>query len=104
MHRTSLSVIGGLFLLSSLALPALAMSGRLHADGGPTMGATMHVPREPVIGSLRGTPMHFARFVSKPSPVLPDSRKSCFRRRVRQLLALGHDLDLAEEEALLICG
>jgi hypothetical protein len=46
--------------------------------------------------------MHLQKVVTH--PVLPDSRKSCYRLRLRQLLQLGHDYDLAQEEALLICG
>lgn len=42
--------------------------------------------------------------VTKTPTATPQSRQRCYNRRLRQLLKAGHDYDLAQEEALLICG
>jgi hypothetical protein len=93
MRPMTPSMIAVLVLLASAAAPAAAMSMGSH--GGAGMAASFHGPLPPVI--------HVQGAV-KTAAALPQSRKSCFRRRLKQLLALGHDQDLAEEEALLICG
>ena len=102
MRRMTSFMIAAIVLLTSAASPALAMSAAYHLVRGSAI--IVHAPQQPGPGSTYGTGMRLQRFVSRPSPVLPDSRKSCYRHRLRQLLQLGHDYDLAQEEALLICG
>ncbi|WP_028164110.1 hypothetical protein [Bradyrhizobium elkanii] len=79
--RMLLVMIAGLMLLlTSVAAPASPQSRGFHGGSG------------------------FRAATIRPPVVQPQSRKSCYRRRLHQLLALGHDYDLAQEEALLICG
>jgi len=95
-------MIAAIALLTSAATPALAMRTGFHLLRGSAI--VVHAPQQPGLGNVYGTGTHLQRFVSRPSPLLPDSRKSCYRQRLRQLLQLGHDYDLAQGEALLICG
>ncbi len=99
MRRPASTLIACALLLGSAAAPAAAMNMSLHLHQGAARGTSFHRP--PLPG---GHGLHARVFAGKPPGALPQSRKSCFRRRLRQLLQLGHDLDLAEEEALLICG
>jgi hypothetical protein len=88
MHRMISITIAGLLLLTSVVAPASARSVGFHGAG---MAASFHGPLP-------------ARSVARPPVAQPQTRKSCYRTRLRQLLQLGHDYDLAQEEALLICG
>ena len=99
MRRMTSFLIAGLALLTSAAAPARASFHLI-----PSPAIVVHAPQRSGLGNAYGSGMHVQRVVSRPTPVLPDSRKSCYRLRLRQLLQLGHDYDLAQEEALLICG
>jgi hypothetical protein len=83
----AISLAASTFLLVMLGVPAV-----FARSGGHTGTLGFH-----------GT-SDFPAPQTRPPVVQPQSRKSCYRRRLRQLLKLGHDYDLAQEEALLICG
>jgi uncharacterized protein YwlG (UPF0340 family) len=100
MRRMSSFMIAGLVLLASAAAATSATSATFHLMPSPAIVG--HAPRQAGLGNAYGSGMHLQKVVTH--PVLPDSRKSCYRLRLRQLLQLGHDYDLAQEEALLICG
>lgn len=96
VRRMTSFMIVGLVLLTSAAAAGSATSATFHLVPNPAI--VVPAPRQPGLS----TAMHFQKVVTH--PVLPESRKSCYRLRLRQLLQLGHDYDLAQEEALLICG
>ena len=106
MRRMMSIMIAGLVLLTSVAAPAGAMSTGFHGAPGAGVAARFDGPLPPRLGgsALRGSTIHFQTATIRTPVALPESRKSCYRHRLRQLLQLGHDYDLAQEEALLICG
>jgi hypothetical protein len=103
MRRMSSTVVGGILLLVSAAVPSAAMSA--HAALGAGMSVSVNRGQPPVIGNpAPHGPVFTAHPALRKTPVaVPDSRKQCINRRYAQLRILGHDMDLAWAEANLIC-
>jgi hypothetical protein len=106
MRQTTATMVAGLVLLISAAVPSVAMSTSIHGGPGPTMAASVYGLQPPHFGypASRGTVMNVHASLAKTPIAVPQMRKRCFHQRYAQLRILGHDIDLAYAEASLICG
>jgi hypothetical protein len=105
MRRTTSTMVAGLVLLISAAVPGVAMSTSIHGGLGPTMAASGYGLQPAHIGNPapRGTVVDVHPSSAKTPIAVPQSRNRCIRQRYAQLRILGHDPALASAEANLIC-
>jgi hypothetical protein len=107
MRIITLTLLTGLFLLGSVAPPALAsgMGGGFDRGASVPAGSMLNMTRTSgPIGGLRGAagPIKIAR-----GPVLPMRKTTgpgCFFRIYSRLTNTGQDHELATAGAALLCG
>jgi hypothetical protein len=106
MRRTTVTMVAGLVLLMSAAVPSVAMSVSTHGGLGPTMTASVYGLQPPRIGNpaSRGTVIDVHPSFARAPIAVPQMKNRCFHLRYAQLRILGHDIELASAEAHLICG
>jgi hypothetical protein len=106
LRRTSSTMVAGLVLLISAAVPSVAMSTSIHGGLGPNMTANVHGLQPPHVGNppSRGTAIDAHPSLARTPIAVPQMKNRCFHQRYAQLRILGHDIDLASAEAHLICG
>jgi hypothetical protein len=105
MRRTTSTLVAGLALLISAAVPSVAMTTSIHGGLGP-MAASVYRLQPPHIGNpvSPGTAIYAHASLARAPVAVPQMKNRCFHQRYAQLRILGHDMELASAEAHLICG